>query len=364
MIVLLVIALGGAPDNDRRGFRYWNDPGAFKPYIDTGATGNFYGFWSSLVTAVFAFLGTELVGVTVGEARNPRKVIPKAIKLTFWRIVIFYIISVLLLGMCVPYNSRELIFANEESDSGTSASASPFVVAIQLAKIPILPSILNAGFLIFVLSAANSDLYIASRTLYGLATEHKAPGFLRYTNSRGIPVASLAVCSCFTLLAFMSVSSGASTVFGYFVNLVSMFGLLTWISILVAHICFVRARTAQGISYKSLAYHAPLGAAGSWGSLFFSILVALTKNFNVFVGGFDVPNFITGYLGIPLYLMLILGYKLIMKPERVKASEADLWTGKERVDREEEAWKAKAEAERGQPKTIGKRAYALVSWLF
>lgn len=98
IILSLVIALGGGPDHDRRGFRYWNNPGAFAEYIDKGAPGRFYAFWSTIGTAVFAYLGTELVGVTVGEAQNPRKVVPRAIKLTFYRILFFYCISCLLIG--------------------------------------------------------------------------------------------------------------------------------------------------------------------------------------------------------------------------------------------------------------------------
>lgn len=92
IILALVIALGGA-DGDRRGFRYWKNPGAFNEYIMEGAAGRFLGFWSTMVTAVFAYLGTELVGVTVGEAQNPRKVVPRAIKLTFYRILFFYCLS-------------------------------------------------------------------------------------------------------------------------------------------------------------------------------------------------------------------------------------------------------------------------------
>lgn len=91
LIIFCLCLAAGADDGEPNGFRYYNDPGAFNAYIDTGAAGRFLGLWSSMVTAVFAYLGTELVGVTVGEAQNPRKVIPRAIKLTFWRIVVFYI---------------------------------------------------------------------------------------------------------------------------------------------------------------------------------------------------------------------------------------------------------------------------------
>jgi amino acid permease len=100
----------------------------------------------------------------------------RAVKLTFFRIVIFYILSVLFLGMVVPYNSPQLEFA---TGSTTSAAASPFVVAIKLAKIEVLDHIINACLLIFVISAATSgtslslseiDHYMYRRFLFGLTS--------------------------------------------------------------------------------------------------------------------------------------------------------------------------------------------------
>ncbi|KAF2163202.1 hypothetical protein M409DRAFT_68523 [Zasmidium cellare ATCC 36951] len=360
IILSLVIALGGA-DGDRRGFRYWNNPGSFNEYVGTGATGRFTAVWQSMVTAVFAYLGTELVGVTVGEAQNPRKNIPRAIKLTFWRIAIFYIVSVILLGMCVPYDSEELVFATKSS---TSAAASPFVAAIKLAGIDVLPGFLNGCILIFVFSAANSDLYIASRTLHGLALKKHAPEFIAITNKSGVPYYALGISAAICCLAYMNVSSASTTVFGYFVNLVSIFGLLTWISILVSHIYFVKARRAQGVHDKSqeLRYKSPFGLWGSYVALAFCCLIAITKNFTVFVpnpetyGSFDYKNFITGYLGIPLYLIMIAGYKRIKKTHQVKPHEADLYTGKDVIDRDEQEWVEKEAAE----KPAGKNG----SWLY
>lgn len=361
IILCLVIALGGGPTHDRTGFRYWDNPGAFRPYIASGSLGKFLGFWSSMVNAVFAFLGTELVGVTVGEAQNPRRVIPKAIKLTFFRIVFFYILSILFLGMCVPYNSSLL---KEATTSKATATASPFVVAVRLANISVLPHIINACLLIFTFSASNSDLYIASRTLYGLAKEGKAPKVFAKTGKNGIPYPALALSSCFCCLAFMATTTNGSTVFKYFVNLVSMFGLLTWISILVSHIYFVRAREAQGIPNTALVYTAPLGKWGSIVTLGFCCLIALTKNFSVFTGNtFDYKTFITGYLGIPLYLILIFGHKLIMGSKEVKPHEADLFTGKDKIDREEQEFLAKQQADIANGKGPHK-AYKLISWLF
>ena len=101
-----------------------------------GAAGRFLATWSTFTTAVFAYLGTELVGVTAGEASNPRRNIPRAIKLTFYRILLFYVVLVFLLGMLVPWNSKPLIAANKAT---TGAAASPFVVAIIISGIPALP---------------------------------------------------------------------------------------------------------------------------------------------------------------------------------------------------------------------------------
>ena len=304
------------------------------------------------------------MGVTVGEAQNPRKTIPRAIKLTFWRIMIFYVLSVFLLGMIVPYNSPELAFANKQ---GSKASASPFVVAISLAGIKALPGILNGCILLFVFSAANSDLYIASRTIYGLASQGKAPRILAHTDARGVPIFSLGLSALFCLLAFMNISSSSRVIFGYFVNLVTVFGLLTWISILVTHIFFVKARKAQEISDDAMPYTAPFGIYGSYVALFFCCLIVVTKNFNVFTkgdyGSFDYKNFITGYLGIPLYLAMILGYKYWHNTKRIRPEMADMYGGKAEIDREEEEFLAQ-QAMTQKNKKAGWFYRTFVGWLF
>ncbi|KAL7780582.1 hypothetical protein CFE70_010607 [Pyrenophora teres f. teres 0-1] len=351
ILLSFLLAVGAGPKGEATGFKYYDNPGAFKPYIANGSAGKFYGFWSSLVNAVFAYLGTELIGVTVGEAQNPRKTIPRAIKLTFYRILFFYCLSVFFLGMLVPYNSKELAFANKAT---TGSSASPFVVAIKLAEIKYLPTIVNAAILLFTFSASNSDLYIASRTIYGLAVEGHAPKIFKWTDKRGVPVYALAISAVLCCTAFMNAADDAKTVFGYFVNLTTIFGLLSWISLLVSHIWFVRARRAQGITNDQMAYVAPFGLTGSYIALFFCILIALTKNFSVFTkgsyGNFDYKNFVTGYLGIPIYLFCIFGYKFFMKSKMVQPHEADFYTGKAEIDREEEVFLAH-EAEKNANQT-------------
>jgi amino acid transporter len=126
----------------------------------------------------------------------------------------------------------------------------------------------------------------------------------------------------------------------------------------------VRARRAQGIPDSALAYVSPGGIIGSCISLFFCSLIAIFKGFNYFVpnyktyGAFDYQNFITAYLGIPLYLIMIFGYKFFMKSKGVKPATADLYSGKARIDEEEAEYVAAEKARNeGRVATIWDKIY-------
>jgi amino acid transporter len=186
LILALVIDLGGGPNHDRLGFRYWKDPGVMKEYIGHGATGRFLGFFSSIVNACFSFGGTEFLAVSAGEAENPRKTIPRAVRRVFYRIFLFYVLGSLAVGVLVPYNDSNLLSAQQSNASG--AASSPWVVAITRAGIPALPSIINAVILTSASSAANAMVYSGSRYVYGMARNGQAPKlFLKCTESYVFP---------------------------------------------------------------------------------------------------------------------------------------------------------------------------------
>lgn len=270
ILTCLIISLGGQPSGERIGFGLWSNPGAFGEYLVEGSTGRFLGFWACMVQACFAYTGTEVVGVAFGEAPNPRKTVPKAIRQTLWRIVFFYIIGVLVLGMAVPYTNDRLVGATK---SRTGAAASPFVVAVRLANIPVFPDVINGCLLIFVISAANSDIYIGSRTVFGLAHDGQAPSIFKKTTMKGVPMAGVVLTSLFTALAYMNVTKSSSTVFGYLVSLVTVFGTLNWISVLVSHVRFVQGMKAQGIDRSRMPYRGPLQPYGSYFALIVTMLV-------------------------------------------------------------------------------------------
>lgn len=100
IIAGIVVDLGGAAGQNRIGFRYWNDPGPFNSYLVDGNTGKFLGFWSTLISAAYSYANVQVIALAGAETQNPRKVIPNAVRMTFWRILLFYCVSIFVVGMC------------------------------------------------------------------------------------------------------------------------------------------------------------------------------------------------------------------------------------------------------------------------
>ncbi|KAI0748018.1 dicarbixylic amino acid permease [Daedaleopsis nitida] len=337
LLMGIIIDLGGNPKHDRLGFRYWKKPyGPMGSYlldkVHDYKLSVFLGFWATLTNALFAYIGTELIGVTVGEAQAPRKNIPIAIRRTFFRILVFYVGGVFVIGLIVPSTEHDLFVAN---GSKPGAAASPFVVATTLVGIKVLNHIINACILIFVLSAANSDLYIGTRTLYGLAVQGQAPKIFARVNKNGVPYPALLLCTAFCALVFLNVSSSSSKVFSWFVNLVSTFGAITWMCICYTHIRFMKAVKAQGMSRQELPYTAPFQPWGSWFALIATAVITLFKGFDTFIP-FKRDTFVTSYIGIPIFVIFYFGYKLYWRTVLIPSGVVDLITGKREIDEEEE----------------------------
>jgi amino acid transporter len=218
ILYTFIVMLGGNPLGDRFGFRYWDEPGAFNEYYKTGDTGRFLGVLAALITASFTIAGPDYVSMAAGETINPRKVLPKAFNGVFYRLTAFFVLGVLCVGILVPYNDQTMADAFDNDKPG--AAASPYVISMDRLKIPVLPDIVNAVVLTASFSAGNSYVYCASRSLYGLALEGKAPKFLTKCTSRGVPVYCVCVVLVVALLSFLQVSNSAAVVLNWFVNLV------------------------------------------------------------------------------------------------------------------------------------------------
>lgn len=194
-------------------------------YLEPGGLGRFLAVLGVLVQAAFSYQGVELVAIAASETKNPRANIKKAVGRVFYRILFFYIIGVFITGLIVPYNNDDLL-----SDSGNAAE-SPYVIAMSTAGIKVLPHIINAGVFTSAFSAGNSFLFTASRILYGLALRGQAPRIFAYTTKKGLPLTAVIASSAFPWLAFLTISSGANTVFNWFVNLSTVGGFFAWLGI-------------------------------------------------------------------------------------------------------------------------------------
>jgi len=249
IILGLVIDLGGIPGTERIGFKYWQDPGPFAEYIATGGWGKFLGFWAVMTGAVFSFAGVESLAMAAAETRNPRRAIPRACKRVFARIVLFYMLAVLVVGMLVPSNDPRL------DGSGDTVAQSPFVIAASAAGIPAIASVVNAVVITSAWSASNQALLSGTRVLYGLALKGQAPKVFLRTTSWGTPYMCVLLFSCFMFLSFMSLSEGAMTVFWWLVRLTAAGVLVSWSCILLNHIRLRLAMKKQNIGLHQLPWH-------------------------------------------------------------------------------------------------------------
>lgn len=329
MILSLVIALGGGPDRDRRGFRNWKHEGAFGDDDGRRLTDKLLLTCATMSSATFAYIGSERSGL-MPQSTDVRKAISRAIGNTFYRIMVFHLLGITLLGMIVPHDSISLAFHRKPV---RGKAASPFVAALDLAEMEILPDILNAFLLLFVLSIANYDLYLATKAMCDLSLKNRAPAFLSHVNQRGVPVYALGTCACLATLAYLNVYHDSTVVFGYFVNTVTMLGLLTWMSVLITHISFVRARKVQGIPDDTLVFKARFGLPGTCLALALCLFIAAAMVVNSLPSGsgerqFDYKSLVASYVGIPLYMCLYIGYKMTFKCKHVSPNEVDLWTDK------------------------------------
>ena len=213
-----ITMLGGNPKHDRFGFRYWRNPGSFAELYKPGALGRWLGFLQCLIQASFTIAGPDYVSMAAGEAENPRVVMPSAYNKVFYRLTAFFVLGSLAVGINVPYTDAELASAFSNNEPG--AAASPYVVAMNRLGITVLPDIVNALVLTAAFSAGNSYVYCASRSLFGLALEGKAPRIFARCNRNGVPVYCVLLVLLLSLLSFLQVSSGSAQVLQWFVNLV------------------------------------------------------------------------------------------------------------------------------------------------
>ncbi|KAF8637964.1 hypothetical protein AX16_010597 [Volvariella volvacea WC 439] len=284
------------------GFSNWTIPGA--PFV-----GGFGGFARVFVTASFAYGGTESLGITAGETRNPSKNMPKVVKFVFWRILIFYILSILLIGLNVPWDYPNL--------SNRSTTTSPFTLVFKEAGSNFAASFMNTVILTSVLSAGNHALFAGTRVLYGLSVTvpPQAPMVFSRTTSRGVPLNALLMTSSISVLCFATSYIGSGTLWGWLQNIVGVSNQIAWLSIGIASWRFRKAWIQQRRPLEELKFRAAW--TWPWGPPFViaSVLaLIIIQGWSSIIPAFSLVDFISFYLEIPVMVVMFLAWIFLKSP--------------------------------------------------
>ncbi|MCZ0870969.1 amino acid permease [Peribacillus sp. AS_2] len=296
-----------------------NDPIGFSNFTmgEGPFNGGFFTILGVFMAAGFSFQGTELLGVTAGESEDPEKNIPKAIRSVFWRILLFYILAIFVIGMIIPFTDSRLL--------SQDVAVSPFTLVFERAGLAFAASIMNAIILSSVLSAGNSGMYASTRMLWDLARDGKAPKFLGKLDKRGVPVNALIVTSLVGCVAFLASFFGDGVVYIWLLNASGMAGFVTWVGIAIAHYRFRKAYAAQGLDMNALPFRAKGFPFGPIFALVLCIIIIIGQGYQAFSSdGIDWNSMFVSYIGLILFFVLWFGYKIKHKTKIIPPEECDL----------------------------------------
>lgn len=262
-----------------------------------------YGIMMVMMVAGFSFQGTEIFGVTAGEAKNPRESIPKAIKSIFWRILVFYILAMIVINFIIPYTDPSLV------NSDNKVSLSPFTIVFKEAGLTSAASILNGVILTAILSAANASMYTSTRTLWYMAKRGIAPRIFGKVTGKGVPFMALMVTSIIGAITFLTSLFGSGKIFIWLVNISSLSGFIAWLGIAISHYQFRKTWLAQGNTLEALPFRAKFFPIG----IFFTVILCSA----IMIGQIMVPehlnweSILSTFINIPVFIALYLGYRYV-----------------------------------------------------
>jgi lysine-specific permease len=282
--------------------------------------GGILAIFSTILVAGFSFQGTELVGLAAGESEDPAKNVPKAIRQVFWRILLFYILAIFVIGMLIPYTDPNLL-----KSSVQNVAISPFTLVFQRAGLALAAAVMNAVILTAVLSAGNSAMYASTRMLWALAKKGKAPRLFAKVNAKGVPMNALYINVIIGLLAFLSSMFGNGVIYTWMLNASGLSGFLAWLGIAVSHYRFRKAYLAQGKDLNDLVYKAKWYPFGPIFAMILCAVVLIGQDYTAFIGKtVDWAGVTATYIGLPLFIILWLGYKFTKGTKVVPLEKCNL----------------------------------------
>ena len=283
----------------------------------------FVGGFSALIgvamIAGFSFQGTEMVGVAAGESKDPKKTIPIAIKQIFWRILLFYIVCIFIIGTLIAYDDPRLL----QAASDENIALSPFTLLYEQAGFAFAASVMNAVILTAILSAGNSGMYSSTRMLFDMAKNRSAPKVFSKLDTRGVPMNALYATTAIAALCFLTTFIGEEQVFNWLLNMSGMCGFIVWLGIAISHYRFRKGYLAQGYKLEDLAYRAKFFPFAPWFAFILCAIVVLGQNYQAVLNG-EWLAVLSTYIGIFLFFAIWIGYKLKRESKLVKYDEMDV----------------------------------------
>lgn len=267
----------------------------------------------------FSFQGTELIGIAAGESANPEKNIPRAMKQVFWRILLFYILAIFVISLIIPYTDPNLLRNNVED-----ISVSPFTLVFKNAGLLSAAAVMNTVILTSILSAGNSGLYASSRMLHALAREGKAPRIFARLSKTGVPRNALYVTTLIAMLCFLTSFFEDRIIYLWLLNLSGMTGFIAWLGIAISQYRFRRGMLVQGLDVSKLPYKASCFPFGPIFAFVLCMTITLGQNYKAFMQDqIDWYDVIATYIGLPLFLLIMLVYKIVKKTKYIRYQDMD-----------------------------------------
>ena len=313
LLMITGIIKGGSPQG------LWGNLANF-----TAGDAPFAGGFAALIGVAmivgFSFQGTELIGIAAGESEDPARNVPRAVRKVFWRIMLFYVFAILIIGLLIPYTDPQLL-KNETSD----ISVSPFTLVFEHAGLLSAAAVMNAVVLTSVLSAGNSGMYASTRMLYALAEQRMAPRIFARVAANGVPIIALLATTLIAALCFLSNIFSPQRVYIWLLNLSGMCGFVAWLGIAVSHYRFRKGCEAQGYDLARLPYKAAAFPFGPVFAFVLCLVITLGQNYEAFAHErIDWAGVIATYIGLPLFLLIWFGYKWAKGSRIVSYAQMDV----------------------------------------
>jgi arginine/ornithine permease len=258
----------------------------------------------TMMNVIFSYQGSELVGIAAGETENPEKNIPKAIRTIIFRIIIFYIASIIVLSAIFPASELGLL-------------ASPFVTLMEIAGVPYAAGIMNFVILTAILSVGNSCLYASTRLLWAMANEGMAPKMFGRLSKRRIPLNALIFTMSFSLLSLLTSVMDAEAVFVLLMSIAGISVTISWMGIATSQLMFRRHYLKAGGRLEDLKYKVPFYPYVPLFCIAFCLLIL------VFLA-FDPTQRIGLYYGVGFFVACMLFYKLRLEKRNKVVVETEV----------------------------------------